>query len=356
MMRLCLNVIAVVSWCFATTSLHAQQTDATAEINALVNKAFGELTDLQEAYFDIRGKLVDWENSNLRSNRTALTGVSTDDAAYRDVASAIVSHPLVPRADIQCREHLGALLTPGNVVDESALLACGRSIDPRVRHSEAYECSSLFWAVDPAGTLRLNGHVQGSGDLAALRSKYGEQTVATVVERPFPTCAAIEALELPMSSQDRPYVRMLSQRDRIAFGESLAFELTTPDFYAFLYVVYLQADGSIFNLMPRRSLLRQQQDPQSTLRFGDGLDGRQRFTASAPAGTEAIIAVAARSPIDGLDALEVPGSNQYAKKNGQPVDQAVFLEILKDSLQDEFDATRGRREISADVLHLTVVP
>ena len=134
----------------------AQQSSATAEINTLINNAFGELTDLQESYFDIRGKLVDWENSARRTDRSGSYGASTDNAEFRELASTIVEHPLVPLASVQCREHLGALLTPGNVVDGPSVLACGNAIAPRVRHSESYECSSLFWSVDPSGVLRAS--------------------------------------------------------------------------------------------------------------------------------------------------------------------------------------------------------
>lgn len=342
----------------ATSVGHAQDSQARAEIQTLFNEANAELTDLTALYYSMSDRLSDWEEELQRT--AALPLIDNQDGlqsqAARNLATKIVEHPLLPNTGLRCRDDLGALLIPGNVIDDNGLKDCARDVTLATPYLGRVDCGKLFWEAGPDGVLRLTGHVENPSTKTGLVEKFGEDIAAGVTEIPYPGCQALTTLELPLTSESRPVIRMLSNTSDIAFGESLAFEITTPDFFSFVYVIYLQADGAVFNLMPQRSLLRAQQDPRSRLRFGDGIDGRQTFTAQAPAGNEAIIAIAARSPIQVLDDLERPSDGQYGLYRNQVVNHPVFLEILNESMDDLSEEGRGRREISADVLPLTVRP
>lgn len=348
-----------------TGQLVAQQGAALREVYTLVNDANRQILEMQSAIEQTEARLSAWETSlsrasATRSARTVAPGRSEGELAA--LGREIANHPVTASASGGCRDDLQSVgqadYLNSALTRLPSINACAQSIAPRVRIDLPFECASLFWKVGTSGALNLSGHVQNPGDLDALRTRFGTALTKDVVTRPFPVCSALEALELPLTSQDKPSIRMLSGQSNILFDDSLAFEVVTPDFYAFFYLAYLQADGTVVNLLPRRGLMRPQHPPRTVLRFGDGREGRQTYTASAPAGTEAIIGIASRSPIDALENLEQGASGQYTMRGAsgvRDVDQAVFLDLLNSSLDEEYEAGGGRREISAEVLHITVV-
>lgn len=363
MVRVTLTALAMLAAPLAPAA--AQQSEALREVRTLVNEANRQVLEMQIAIEEIEANLSRWEAGMRRASATGsirpvLSTSASDDLS--DLAEQIADHPSVAIADGTCRDDLRAMgrqdLLDSSLARLPALSECAARIAPRVRIDLPYECASLFWQVSARGDLNLTGHVQDPGDLAELQTRFGPALTENVVARPFPVCSALEALELPLTSDKKPAIRMLSGKSRIPYNDSLAFEVVTPDFYAFVYLAYLQADGTVVNLLPRRSFIRKQHPPRTVLRFGDGQEGRQTYTATAPAGTEAIIGIASRSPIDALEDLEQGASGQYPARDasGRILDQSVFLDLLNSSLDDEFEQGSGRREISAEVLHLTVIP
>ena len=152
---------------------------------------------------------------------------------------------------------------------------------------------------------------------------------------------------------------------------------------AFLYVVYIEDDGTVVNLRPRRGPLREQTQPtDKPLLFGDGREGRPTFRitglrstdeAGQPRakgdphrGHEAIIVIAARAPIQELEDEEKVDSRLYrvsAKASAAegPPDR-LLLSRLRDivtkrvagsDLPSGVDAALPR-EVMADVLHLRI--
>lgn len=219
---------------------------------------------------------------------------------------------------------------------------------------------------DKFAAVRYTGFVASEVDrLEFLISKSStlSSMVSDIKVRPWPVCEALLSLTEPLGASDRPKVHLLSDATEVAFGQSLAFEVTTPNFPAFVYLVYLQADGSVVNLVPRVGPIRKQYPPHSVLTFGDGKDGRQRFTAVAPAGAEAIIAIAARSPIFQLEELEnSDDGGQYTLPEWSMPDgdegmgDRQFLTALRAGMEERPEADENvlAREISADVLHITI--
>lgn len=179
--------------------------------------------------------------------------------------------------------------------------------------------------------------------------------------RPWPVCAAMKTLQEPLLAEWKPRLRKLDGQESVAFGDSLAFEVNTAKYPSFLYMVYLQADGSVVNLVTRGGPTRQQHQPGRTLVFGDGQQGRQTYTATAPAGPEAVIAISSRSPIFELEALEDTHTGQFTisgvlpkdAEGATPEDQ-VFLTILSEALGAQPEPGNLKRSISADILHLTI--
>lgn len=209
-----------------------------------------------------------------------------------------------------------------------------------------------------AGGDTYHGFVESEQDLEALRKKYGATAVADVAVRPWPLCETLISLNSQMAAPSKPKIAFAGDTT-VKFGEPISFSITTPEFPSFLYVAYLQADGTVVNLVPRRGPMREQLAPGTTLTFGDGKEGRQRFKASAPAGVEAIIALAARSPLLQLEALEDEGNGQFrlaaATEDEGKADDRLYLSRLREALTDTQDAQAPAREVTALVLPITIV-
>ncbi|MEM9223857.1 MAG: DUF4384 domain-containing protein [Pseudomonadota bacterium] len=226
------------------------------------------------------------------------------------------------------------------------------------------------------GKQRLSGFVSSVAELDRLRD-VGAYNVNDVTVRPYPVCEAMRTLEKPMESTLAPEVYMLSGTTDVAFGDSLAFEVITPSVPTFLYLVYIDAAGQAVNLLPRQGPVRYQFQPFTELTFGDGEGGGLTFTASPPAGDEAIIAITSRSPMEELEALEtgemlfrmpalrgagrgdistrqlvLAGSRDSAPT--MPADDRYYLSAVRDALAQQPDPSALPREVGATVLHLRV--
>lgn len=220
----------------------------------------------------------------------------------------------------------------------------------------AGDCAAVY-QLGQSGTY--DGFVESEAALADLRKRFGDAAVSHVAVRPWPVCEALLTLDQPLRVSSRPQVTMDSGSD-VKFGDLMGFSVKAPDFPSFLYVVYLQADGTAVNLVPRRGPIRQQLAPGTVLKFGDGKEGRQKFRASAPAGTEAIIAIAARSPLQQLEALEGPGNGQFRMlagergEEGAGIQDRLYLSLLRTALNDNPDTKQASREVTADVADINV--
>ncbi|MCK7612551.1 DUF4384 domain-containing protein [Roseibium sediminicola] len=221
-------------------------------------------------------------------------------------------------------------------------------------------CSSLYVTEEPPnGMPLLGGFVSTQSSLAKLRDEFPPEQVQKIAVRPWPVCEVLKTLARPLTEPSRPSIRLLGGSADLAYGDSLAFEVTAPDFASFLYIVYLQADGTVVNLLPRRGPVRRQVPFGESFRFGDGRGGRQTFTVSPPAGAEAIVVIAAHSPIAQLEELENTGNGQFtmpvSADGGTGVaNDRYFLTALRAGLAERPEETRLPREISAAVLHLTI--
>ena len=222
------------------------------------------------------------------------------------------------------------------------------------------EGSCSFVGLEIGNPGKLTGFVQSEAELLALRLDPSFRTFESqVVVRPWPICEALLTLDEPVRAPSRPRIVAHGARDVVRFGEEMGVSVTTPDFPSFLYLVYLQADGTVVNLLPRRGALRKQMPPSTTLHFGDGKDGRQTFRAAAPAGSEAIIAIASRSPLLQLEELETSDNGQFrllasSPSNEENPQDRLYLSVLRAAMAERPAVDMIGREITADVLHITV--
>jgi len=221
------------------------------------------------------------------------------------------------------------------------------------------DCADLAVAPGAGGQQSIQGFVSTDYDLKLARDYAKKAQLGLDVKvQPWPVCEALLTLREPLRAASRPSIRPLSGSAAHRIGSTLGIEVTAPDFPSFLYVFYLQADGTVVNLAPRSGVVRQQTPPRQVLRFGDGRDGRATFKVTPPTGHETIIAIAARSPLKEIDELDVPGSRPFrltfVAEDGRGPEDRAFLSRLRRELILRPDPEQLPREIAADVLHITI--
>ena len=145
----------------------------------------------------------------------------------------------------------------------------------------------------------LSGYVASDDDLNRVKliaASVPNTVVGNVIVAPWPQCEALQTLEKPLSVADRPTIDIGASTD-LHSGDQLKIQVRSPAQISYLYVSYIQADGSVVHLVQPNALVPQPTLPRQTLVFGSGTDGQPKFTVSPPFGREMIIAIASRSPL-----------------------------------------------------------
>jgi Papain family cysteine protease/Domain of unknown function (DUF4384) len=145
----------------------------------------------------------------------------------------------------------------------------------------------------------LDGYVGSESDLElvkAVAANVPDTSVGDVLFAPWPQCEALQTLERPLATSDRPAVE-IGATSRFRGGDPLNITIRSPGQISYLYVSYVQADGSVVHLVQPSGLIPQPTLPRQTLSFGGGQNGGATFTIGPPFGREMIIAVASRSPL-----------------------------------------------------------
>ena len=158
-----------------------------------------------------------------------------------------------------------------------------------------------------------------------------------VALRPWPQCEALMTIEKPLAQASKPAISLpkLSYQAE----ETLAFDVTMADFQGYLHVAYIQADGNVVNLVESDALTLSTLPPQTQLMFGDGLEGRPKFTVSAPFGNEMIVALASKSPL-------------FADDRPLVETEREFLTALRKAIIARPDPTQPERVVSASFVTL----
>lgn len=126
-------------------------------------------------------------------------------------------------------------------------------------------------------------------------------------------------------------------------GDTLKITVRSPAQISYLYVAYIQADGSVVQLQQPRGVVPASTLPNQMLVFGDGAGDQPKFTTGPPFGPEMIIALASRSPL--FDA-ELPGTQT----------ERDFLTALRRALIYKPSLDLPDREVAAAVQTLKTSP
>jgi C1A family cysteine protease len=154
--------------------------------------------------------------------------------------------------------------------------------------------------VEPHGEQSiLSGYVATDDDLKKVKSiaaNVPNVSLGNVIVAPWPQCEALQTLEKPLGVAGRPAID-IGPTTELHDGDPLKIQVRSPGQISFLYVSYIQADGSVVHLVQPNGLVPQPTLPGQTLVFGSGEEGKPKFTISAPFGREMIVAIASRSPL-----------------------------------------------------------
>lgn len=174
----------------------------------------------------------------------------------------------------------------------------------------AVPCSRLQVMFDPeTATLNLRGHLPESGlrapVLAALQAQMGAdiQVSDQMKILPRPQCGALAGISnvgLPQSTDQitNPLLIGSDTHARIleyVEGERMFFDLTAPDYDAYVYVDYFDAGGSVLHLSPNEVVPLTLTTAQTRLRVGakTPADIGLQITIGPPYGQEIAVAFAA---------------------------------------------------------------
>lgn len=158
-------------------------------------------------------------------------------------------------------------------------------------------CSKLSARLED-GQHVIAGFVGYAGDLSKLRAAAAGKPIRLDVDlRPWPQCEVLLTMSKPLASPGGPSITLGGDKAEFAAGENLALTIKAPDYPSYLYLAYIQADGSVVNIQQPQGRTPTPSPAYGRLVLGDGSDGKAKYTVTAPFGREMIIAVAAKSPL-----------------------------------------------------------
>ena len=214
--------------------------------------------------------------------------------------------------DPQALATIQAFMAPGDL--ENAAANAGEVRDDLTSVLKSVKCARLSANFNPTnGNVELHGHVpdlaQSYQIIDALRSQLGDgiPVVGNLLHLPEPQCDALGGIAdigLPQSTDqftnnlllgETLHAREYSYRE----GQRLQFDLTAPDYDAFVYVDYFSADGDVIHLIPNSTIALQKHVAKSVVGVGDDKPGQPglKITIGPPYGQEIAVAFAASQPL-----------------------------------------------------------
>ena len=182
------------------------------------------------------------------------------------------------------------------------------------------------------------GFVGTRDDLSKIQKAATQSKARVEVElRPWPQCEALMTIEKPLAQPSTPTISL--PRSSYEASEMLHFDVRMAEFQGYLHVAYIQADGNVVNLVESDALTLSTLPPQAQLKFGDGLEGRSKFTISAPFGNEMIVAIASKSPL-------------FAEDRPLVETEREFLTALRKAIIARPDPAQPERVVSASFVTL----
>jgi hypothetical protein len=160
--------------------------------------------------------------------------------------------------------------------------------------------STQTMPVDGGYRVTVSGFVATDEALQKIRSIYlsipnvKALNYDGVAVRPWPQCEALLTLEASLANARGASVTRVPNSGKVLNGDHLVFELRSPDYASYVYVAYLQADGTAVHLI--RPTTETLTPPNTLLRLGEEGD-QKRFKVSEPFGHEMVILVASDEPL-----------------------------------------------------------
>lgn len=189
---------------------------------------------------------------------------------------------------------------------------------------ESVPCARLQTAFRAeTGQLELHGHIPEEGlrapVLAALRVQVGQSIplADNLLVLPRPICGALSGIASVGLAQSReqardPRIVGPSAHARVYHfvdGDRLSFDLTGPDYPAYFYIDYFDADGMVLHLQPNEIVPLARIGSKERLVVGQDVQGQPvlDIRVSPPFGQEIMVAFATSVPLyDGLRPVREP--------------------------------------------------
>lgn len=196
-------------------------------------------------------------------------------------------------------------------------------------------CSRLQVGFDPdTATLRVNGHIPETGlrgpVLAALRTQMGADIAVSdnILILPRPQCGALSGIAdigLPQSTDQITNPLLIGRETharvfRFARGDLLSLDMTAPDYDAWIYLDYFDADGNVLHLEPNEHVPLRHARAAEIQQIGARTmqDSGLKLVVGPPYGQEIAVAFAASRPLyDGLRPLSEPAAPYLDWLKGQ---------------------------------------
>ncbi len=191
----------------------------------------------------------------------------------------------------------------------------------------AAPCSRLQAEFNPAtGSLDLRGHVPDAAMkgpiLAALQAQLGGGIPVNdaLMILPRPQCGALSGIAdvgLPQSQDQLTNPKLIgadaqARTFNYVQGQKMELELAAPDYDAFVYVDFFDADGNVIHLIPNDRVPLKARTANSTFFVGrkEGDEPALDITIGPPYGQEIAAAFAASAPLyDGVRPLSEPAGS-----------------------------------------------
>lgn len=199
------------------------------------------------------------------------------------------------------------------------------------------DCSKVVTNQTDNRTI-LSGFVGSEIALEQLQKTHQGANYQFEVElRPWPQCEVLMTLDVALHNSGKPQLSFIDNRSSFKTSEAMVLKVKAPNKPSYLYITYVQADGSVINLQQPAIPVAAPSLSGESYVFGDGLEGRQKFVASAPFGREMVVVISSASPLFGAALPSKQTEREY-------------LSLLRKAIIYKADPKVPDREISATFL------
>lgn len=191
--------------------------------------------------------------------------------------------------------------------------------------------------VPETGALEMRGHIPDpamrQSIVDAMQKEVGEGIIVTsnLLHLPSPQCGALTGIAdigLPQSTDQFTNDRLIGETAQAreydySEGQRLQFDLVAPDYAAYVYIDYFNADGEVIHLAPNDTIPLKKHDPQTVFGVGKDLPGQPglRLIIGPPYGQEIAVAFASSTQLyDGLRPIVEPSEPYLAFLKSQIAD------------------------------------